>query len=252
MLFTLVAAGRSSNESVARLVDPTHVLFQPPLLSSQSRPINHVLVFAELPPGTTGFLPSPDKVAAVYVQVTNETGSEVLMPWTLLGALADTKPSAIFKLSGAAQPWSKSSVGAMAGAMDIDSTEFSMDMNGGVPTTVAVHIGISLEPANIIQEQLAQKRITTNSSNAITMASNNSTIGIVGLASGIVGKVAEHLFNYVGSYARTQSEIQMTPGASSTSWIPLKAVNEWIRSITTKLNGPDAESFVKHLTSSDP
>ncbi|KAJ4336907.1 hypothetical protein N0V87_005123 [Didymella glomerata] len=128
--FGVIVSGRPVITD-AQIISPTQVAYQIP--SSPS--FSHIVVF--LLPGTT----LPDgTAAAVYAQLPGSSS------FTLLGAIANEKPSAIFKVKNG------SAAGGGLGAEDQDA--MVDEAANGAPLA----LGISLEPAAQVAGALEQKK----------------------------------------------------------------------------------------------
>lgn len=128
--FGVIVSGRPIITD-AQIISPTQVAYQIPSTPSFS----HIVVF--LLPGTT----LPDgTAAAVYAQLPGTS------EFKLLGAIANEKPSAIFKV--------KNGSAAGGGLGDEDAMIDEAAARGAAPLA----LGISLEPAAQVAAALAQKR----------------------------------------------------------------------------------------------
>jgi len=127
--FGVIVSGRPVLTD-AQIISPTQVAYHIP--SSPS--FSHIVVF--LLPGTT----LPDgTAAAVYAQLPGNG------EFKLLGAIANEKPSAIFKV--------KNGNAAGGGLGDDDAM-----VDEGASTTAPLALGISLEPAAQVAAALEQKK----------------------------------------------------------------------------------------------
>ena len=122
--------------------------------------------------------------------------------WQLLGFLTNNKPSNIYKITGL-----KKSSGSF------NASPFGLQ--GGIHHHA--QIGISIEPLTLISSQ---------SPSAITEPTNTSTF------QEFAERTVQNLFNYVASFAVTQS--QMTPNPSET-FIPMSALRNWYNTFLRKL-----------------
>lgn len=123
--------------------------------------------------------------------------------WQLLGHLTNVKPSNIYKITGL-----KKNPGGY------NPSPFGLN-----PSGIHHHaqIGISIEPLTLI---------STQSPSAIAEPSNTTTF------QEFAERTVQHLFNYVASFAVTQS--QMTPNPTET-YIPMSALRNWFNNFTRKL-----------------
>jgi hypothetical protein len=137
-MFGVIVSGRSVLTEPQTISD-TQVAFPVP----SAPPFSHIVVF--LLPGTT----LPDgTAAAVYVQL---VGSN---EYIFLGAIANEKPSAIFKINNKAG-------GPAGGGLGSDD-DAMVDENIMVPPTGAVPnitLGISLEPVAQVAATIEQKKV---------------------------------------------------------------------------------------------
>ncbi|PVI03149.1 DUF775-domain-containing protein [Periconia macrospinosa] len=136
MSFGVIISGRPILTD-AQTISETQFAFQIP----STPPFSHIVVF--LLPGVT----LPDSTAAaVYAQLPHT--SEFL----LLGAIANEKPSAIFKIHNKAGGPAEGGLGDE----DVMADEGSaMSPNNAMP---ALALGISVEPATQVAANLAQKK----------------------------------------------------------------------------------------------
>jgi len=135
-MFGVIVSGRPVLTD-AQAISETQFAFQIPSVPSFS----HIVVF--LLPGTT----LPDgTAAAVYAQLPNTT------EFKLLGAIANEKPSAIFKVNSKAGGPAGGGVGDDDAMVDED---MSTSLNGAVP---ALALGISVEPVAQVAANLEQKK----------------------------------------------------------------------------------------------
>ena len=129
-----------------------------------SPPFNHVAIF--LLPGQT--LPATH-AAAVYVQLPPS------QDFRLLGALGAQKPSAIFKISGQVSTTAHS-MGAGAGQagggddLMVDDATLQPPAGNGNGNAANIVIGISIEPVQSVEQQLAQLKAGQTSSSAVAAA----------------------------------------------------------------------------------
>jgi hypothetical protein len=135
-MFGVVISGRPVLTD-AQAISETQFAFQIPSVPSFS----HIVVF--LLPGTT----LPDgTAAAVYAQLPSTAD------FKLLGAIANEKPSAIFKVNSKAGGPAGGGVGGDDAMVDEDTP---VSLNGVVP---ALALGISVEPVAQVAANLDQKK----------------------------------------------------------------------------------------------
>lgn len=192
-MFGCLVSGRLV-QTDAQQVGPTQFVFN--LLDVES--IHHVVIFL------TGVTPFPDGMGgAVYYCYPTPEGPAS----QLLGFIANTKPSAIFKL-------------AKVKPEERVQNPFSMNSMETVPT--GAQIGISIEPLN----QLAQQTPVANA----TPSTLNSFVEYT-------QKMLDNFFNFASSFAITQA--QMTPNPSE-SFVPLSVVQKWYDNYQRKMkNDPN-------------
>lgn len=133
--FGVIISGRPVLTS-AQIISPTQVAYQIP-----SRPtFSHIVVF--LLPGVT----LPDgTAAAVYAQLPGSTD------FKLLGAIANQKPSAIFKINNKAG-------GPAGGGLGDDDAMVDEAVLNGNAAAAPIALGISVEPAAQVESALAVKK----------------------------------------------------------------------------------------------
>ncbi|KAJ4353035.1 hypothetical protein N0V95_003753 [Ascochyta clinopodiicola] len=131
--FGVIVSGRPVLTD-AQIISPTQVAYQIPSQPSFS----HIVIF--LLPGTT----LPDgTAAAVYAQLPGTT------EFKLLGAIANEKPSAIFKINNKAG-------GPAGGGLGDEDAMVDEALANGVAAPLA--LGISVEPAAQVAASLEQKK----------------------------------------------------------------------------------------------
>lgn len=123
--------------------------------------------------------------------------------WQLLGNLTNNKPSSIYKITG----------------LKKNPGSYGPSIFGANQGEIHHHaqIGISIEPLSLISNQ---------SPSAVTEPSSTTTF------LEFAERTLQNLFNYVASFAVTQS--QMTPNPSE-SYIPMSALRNWYTNFTRKL-----------------
>ena len=122
--------------------------------------------------------------------------------WQLLGFITNNKPSAIFKITKL-----KPTLGGLNPIPTFGSGQISHN----------AQIGVSIEPLT---------QIASQSPNAITEPSNTSTF------MEFAQRVVQNLFDYVASFAVTQSQMTANPNES---YIPMSAVRGWYNNFLRKL-----------------
>jgi len=199
-MFGVIISGRPVLTD-AQSISPTQFAFQIPSTPSFS----HIVVF--LLPGTT----LPDgTAAAVYAQLPNT------VEFKLLGAIANEKPSAIFKINNKAG----GPAGGGMGQEDVMVDDASL--NGAVPPLA---LGISVEPVAQVAASLDQKKTQDAAATSATPAVGNelvlrgqNTINTKVLAQRII----KNCYDFLTSW-----------GSGDT--VPLKAFQAWWTKFETKI-----------------
>ncbi|KAJ9644639.1 hypothetical protein H2199_003602 [Coniosporium tulheliwenetii] len=196
-MFGVIVSGRPVYTE-SQPVSPTSVAFALPAAPAFS----HIVVF--LLPGAS--LPA-DTGAAVYVQLPGSTD------FKLLGAIANEKQSAIFKINN-------TGASLNAGLDDAMTDE-------GAPSTGAdgiITLGISVEPAAQIATALASLKSTAQPSTGLELARAQAQSGAV--ASPVTTKILaqriiRNAFNFLASFG--------------SETVPLKAFQEWWKKFEAKV-----------------
>lgn len=135
----------------ARVISPTQFAFE---ISSQPT-FAHIVVFllpgVALPHGTA---------AAVYAQLPGATH------FKLLGALANEKPSAIFKIKDKAG-------GPASGGIGDEDAMVDEVVDGNTPPLA---LGISIEPAQQVAATLEQQKANNAAASASTLSTDNQIV----------------------------------------------------------------------------
>lgn len=197
-MFGCVVAGRPVQTNIQAIDDHQFVFVIPSV-----RSVNHLVVF--LLPDTV--LP-PIYAATVHARFPGGQNFQ------LLGAISAKKPSAIFRVKGG--------LGADADDM-VDAT----NDDGGLGDLT---LGISVEPAEAVEQQLAALAAT----NTTTTAANTKDANVV--AGSLVKhkpppntlflarKIIENAFNFLGSFAQGGGGVR---SGSLEEVVPLKAFRDW-------------------------
>lgn len=201
-MFSVVLPGRLPLTQPQQ-VDETHCVF--PL--EQAAEISHVVVFM------TGVQPFPPGYAATVhlCWPSLQPAASAAEKWQLLGCLRNDKPSAIFRIRSASP-----APGGTAAA----------------PSSVTATIGISIEPDQIVDQQIAtlpssaQKQITTSGNGPHGTAGGSATEAA---AQTLAPQIAKNAFDYLSSFAPD----------SAPQTVPL--LQKWIQQLERKLKaqGPD-------------
>ncbi|KAJ4352577.1 uncharacterized protein N0V89_007926 [Didymosphaeria variabile] len=196
-MFGVIVSGRPVLTD-AQAVSDTQFAFQVPSVPSFS----HIVVF--LLPGTT----LPDGMAAaVYAQLPNTT------EFKLLGAIANEKPSAIFKVNN------KAGGPAGGGVGDDDAMiDGAAPMNGAAVPPLA--LGISVEPAMQVAANLEQKKVqdaaNAGAGNALVLRQNPVTTKV------LAQRIIKNCYDFLTSW-----------GSGDT--VPLKAFQAWWTKFENKI-----------------
>jgi len=152
--------------------------------------VNHIVVFllAPLELGTA---------ATVHLLWPNKD-------WQLLGGLSNDKASAIFRLKTK------------------EASVFSP------PVPVSATLGISIEPINIVQAELAEKPSN------MTMVKNGTNLNQVGRTASLI---IENLYNYITSFAVQTLPMNAIPLGQlvDNGYLPLKSFQTWYENLSKKL-----------------
>lgn len=199
-MFGLIISGRPVDASPQQITEAQFAF------RIQPKPaFNHIVVF--LLPGSQ--LP-PDTAAAVYVQIPPS------QEFQLLGGIGPGKESAIFKVSGM-----KQGSGADEGG-DVMTDDPSV-LPAGTPAVGDIVVGVSIEPAAQIEQQLANLKSGTTQFSGPSNAMVRSNPGTAGptttkvLAQRIIGNA----FNFLASFG--------------SDTVPLKAFEEWWKKFEKKV-----------------
>lgn len=204
-MFSCVVAGRPVITDL-QTISPTQFAFNIPTQPHFS----HLVVF--LLPGNT--LP-PDTAAAVYIQLPPST------EFKLLGAIANDKQSAVFKVNASS---TSSSVGTAVGAGDDDMVDAATALPAaaipplGGPNIV---LGISVEPIGNIQAQLANltnRPSTTQTENSATALVKHQPQQTPIATRILAQRIIKNAFNFLSGFAG---------GTAGSEVVPLKSFQDW-------------------------
>ncbi|KAK2865405.1 hypothetical protein FQN49_003601 [Arthroderma sp. PD_2] len=221
-MFSVVLPGRPClTEAVPIQPDPN----TPPANFAFTFPaapkFSHIVVF--LLPGVT--LP-PDAAAAVYVQFPNQPSNTALsngqqQEFRFLGAIANEKPSAIFKVTipGSEKP-----------TTEAEQENEMMDDGSAANVNVAnpnatITLGISIESTQMVREKLAtlqQSQAQPSTGMELVRQTGQSStpqpkVSTKVLAQRIIGNA----FNFLASFAASD------PRAQGEEVVPLKSFRDW-------------------------
>ncbi|KAL1996840.1 hypothetical protein VTN49DRAFT_7705 [Thermomyces lanuginosus] len=174
---------------------------------------NHLVVF--LLPGTV--LP-PDTAAAIYLQSPNAKPGPNGPEFKFLGAIGNEKPSAIFKVgSGLPRRTEAQEEDEM---LDEDTTR-PLE----APNSQYV-LGISIEPAQNVAQQMAALEASRAQSQAAQASSSTDLIRMTPQAKQITTKtlaqrIIGNAFNFLASFAESN------PNKQGEEVVPLKSFRDW-------------------------
>lgn len=203
MSFGVIVSGRPVLAD-AQAISETQFAFQIPSVPSFS----HIVVF--LLPGIT----LPDgTAAAVYAQLPNTT------EFKLLGAIANEKPSAIFKINNKAGGPAGGGLGDDNAMTDEGS---AAPLNGAVP---ALALGISVEPAAQVAANLEQKK-AQDAAAATAPPSGNSELVLRGQntinTKVLAQRIIKNCYDFLTSWGTGDQ-------------VPLKAFQAWWTKFESKI-----------------
>ncbi|RIA86979.1 hypothetical protein C1645_799871 [Glomus cerebriforme] len=192
-MFGCIVAGRLIQTNLQQ-VDVNKYVFELP----DATTINHIVVFL------LGTIPFDSGYAATvhFLWPESENG------WKLLGMVSNEKPSAIFRLRGAIIPSSN----VLSGSSPF-ATRLLSDSRGET-TPITATLGISIEPINIVEEQISALRSQSNA----TTSEHASQIAI---------KILKNLYNYVTSFASPIVPLDAQKIGIGNSYISTKIFQDW-------------------------
>lgn len=199
-MFSCVVAGRPVNTDL-QTISPTQFAFNIP----SQPPFSHLVVF--LLPGS---ILDPGIAAGVFIQPSPS------QEFRLLGALANDKQSAVFKVKTGSTITSSTAV-----ADDVMTDEAATLPIGNTPALGGpnVVVGISVEPIENIRAQLATLKSigagdNSNSTALVPHQPSQQSVSTKILAQRIIGNA----FNFLSSFAG---------GTSGNETVPLKSFQDW-------------------------
>lgn len=209
-MFSCIVAGRPVNTEL-QTISPTQFAFNIP----SQPPFSHLVVF--LLPGNTL---NPGQAAAVYIQVPPS------QDFKLLGAIANDKQSAVFKVN---TPGSNTSPNNAVGddVMTDEATALPIGQGQNLSGPNIV-LGISIEPADVVRQQLdalKKKPVGDASGTALVPRKPQQQLPVTTkvLAQRIIGNA----FNFLSSFA---------DGSASNPTVPLKAFQDWWTKFEKKID----------------
>lgn len=176
-----------------------------------SLPINHLVVF--LLPGTV--LP-PGTAASVYIQLPNK-------PFDFLGAIANEKPSAIFRVKGLG-----------AGEDNAGGMDDMVDEGGAGMIPGEVVLGISVEEVAVVEANMARLKAghADGSNNSASMQLAKRIDPKV-----LAMKVIQNAYDYLSSFAENRGGEEV---------VPLKRFMDWWKKFESRAN--KEEGFLERAT----
>ncbi|KAF2162773.1 hypothetical protein M409DRAFT_27011 [Zasmidium cellare ATCC 36951] len=193
-MFGLIISGRPV-DAAPQAITPTQYAFTIP----PTPPFSHIVVFqlpgTQLPPGTA---------ATVYVQI------PPAQEFKLLGGIGPGKESAIFKVSGL----KSADLAALDGDVMADDTMANAAAAGG-----DIVVGVSIEPVEQVEQQLATLNKTGPSTTQATNASSTALVRHSGSGGSPVAtkvlaqRIIGNAFNFLASFG--------------SETVPLKAFQDW-------------------------
>lgn len=182
-------------------ISPTQYAFSIP----SSPPFSHVVVF--LVPGNV--LPT-DTLAAVYIQFPGPNPE-----FKLLGAIGNDKQTAIFKVNNG----TGNANANMGGSADMgnEMTDGPNDFaNGAASSDSQIAIGIAIEPAAMIEAQLASLK----SPSAMVLGNKSGPSASPVSTKVLAQRIIKNAFNFLASFAgqTTVGGEEMVPLRSFTGW----------------------------------
>ncbi|OJJ79493.1 OPI10 family protein [Aspergillus glaucus CBS 516.65] len=200
-MFSVIIPGRPCLTNIVAVDgqpngQPTKFAFTFPLTPS----FTDVVVF--FLPGTV--LPQ-DTAAAIYIQLPEQTPSPNGPAFRFIGALANEKPSAVFKV----RPGETPSTPQRSEAEDQDEMldEGASNLSGGVSPGGMVTLGISIEPVQTVAPQLAQLEAEKPAA--------------AGASTDLVQQIIGNAFNFLASFAAPD------PNHKGEEVVTLKSFRDW-------------------------
>ncbi|KAI9772522.1 MAG: hypothetical protein M1840_000727 [Geoglossum simile] len=192
-MFGAICAGRAVQTNLTTY-SATQFAFTIP-----TQPTFHHIVIFVLPDSV---LP-PDTAAAVYIQLPNESG------FSLLGAVSNDKPSAIFRINN-----------PVAATLSQDE-DAMVDEPAPTPTsptgTGDIILGISIEPAVGVSQQLAllkgaRIQSPVEPAPSLVLATRSPSTKL------LAQRIIRNAFNFLASF---------TGGSGGNEMIPLRSFQDW-------------------------
>lgn len=230
-LFGLIPTGSPVIIIPTTIPSPTSYTYNIPIPTAPRKSFSHLTIF--LLPGVT--LP-PSSAAAVYLAL-----PQAPTEFRLLGAIGQNKESAVFKISGldvvaqdvVTDAFCSSNVDGVT-EIDMDAADEALDnTTAATLSTSGIVIGISIEPAELVETQLAALQATSSakpisSSTVVDVTNQSVTIPIKNQPNTLLlaQRIIKDAFNFVSSYSSTGSVGEM---------VPLKIFEEWWKKFESKV-----------------
>ncbi|OLL21685.1 Protein OPI10 [Neolecta irregularis DAH-3] len=195
-MFGCIVAGRLVQTNIEQ-IDQTHFLFN----LEDGAAINHIVIFL-LPSN-----PFPEGFSAT-VHFQWQDG-----PFQLLGAIMNSKPSAIFRLRG----------------------QFPGSTPNPFVSSPSIKIGISVESTDLVQSQIERLQPPTSSTQTATRALTSISTSIPV----IVERIVKNLYNYMTSFTTEnlpEGTISLAMIDPNISYVPLRALKNWQERLLSRLN----------------
>lgn len=216
-LFGILLPSRSVLIAPTAVISPTQVAFSVPAAPAFSHLAIFLLPGATLPLGT---------LAGIYIQLPQLAGAS--QQFALLGALANEKPSAIFRVSGAGSSNGDAQIpyGSAGGAHSANPPEDEMvdvqdaPVTNGFPPQGDVIVGISIEPAAALNEQLAALRPPAQPpSSAVVLSTTRNPPSAIPTKI-LAQRIIKNAFNFLASFAGSVN-------AAGEEVVPLRSFRDW-------------------------
>ncbi|GBC08190.1 hypothetical protein RclHR1_07960006 [Rhizophagus clarus] len=200
-MFGCIVAGRLIQTNIQQ-VDVNKYVFELP----DAATINHIVVFL------LGTIPFDPGYAATVHFLWPGNGSG----WKLLGMISNEKPSAIFRLRGTTIS-SSSAFGTRLLTSGINTTQFGANIS-----SITATLGISIEPINVVEEQVLSlpQQINASIPEYTTQISTN---------------VLKNLYNYATSFATSIVPFDAQKIGIGNSYISTKIFQDWYDGFTRKV-----------------
>ena len=173
--------------------------------------------------------------------------------------LSNSKPSAIFRLRQQQQQAQTLQNNSMVGKDPESMMDDSLQNLSAESTSIT--LGISIEPEQAVQNQVAASKIATNTS----ITTTNTPGAIISLANVnntaysqdsavpqinpivLAQRILKHMLNFVNSYATVlPAGVGGNNRGGSIAYIPLKAFEDWYKRFENRV--ATDSSFLKHDT----